>query len=81
MRDMRPDDLTETVVRSAVERVPGLEGSMIDDIIVGCAVPQDEHGDNIARRVAVQLGYPSAGVTVNRFCADHTDGDACHPRG
>ena len=69
MRDMRPDDLTETVVRSAVERVPGLEGSMIDDIIVGCAVPQDEHGDNIARRVAVQLGYPSAGVTVNWFCA------------
>jgi len=69
MRELRPDDLTQEVVRTVVDRVPGLNGSMIDDIIVGCATPQDEHGDNIARRVAVQLGYPSAGVTVNRFCA------------
>ena len=69
MRSLRPDDLMEIVIRNLVARVPGLDGSMIDDILVGCAVPQDEHGDNIARRVAVQLGYPSAGVTVNRFCA------------
>jgi len=69
MREVRPDDLTQLVIRAAVDRVPGLDGTMIDDIIVGCAMPQDEHGDNIARRVAVQLGYPSPGVTVNRFCA------------
>jgi acetyl-CoA C-acetyltransferase len=69
MRALRPDDLLEIVIRNVVARVPGLDCREIDDIIVGCAVPQDEHGDNIARRVAVQLGYSSSGVTVNRFCA------------
>ena len=70
MREMRPDDLTAEVVRSAVGQVPGLTGDQVDDLILGCAVPEGEHGDNIARRVAIQLGYDSTpGVTVNRFCA------------
>ena len=70
LASVRPDDLTETVVRAAMSRVPGLDPSTLDDLFVGCAVPSDEHGDNIARRVAIQLGYDDVpGVTVNRFCA------------
>ena len=56
LASVRPDDLTETVVRAAMSRVPGLDPSTLDDLFVGCAVPSDEHGDNIARRVAIQLG-------------------------
>lgn len=70
MRELRPDDLTAEVVRNAVAQVPGLTGDQVDDLILGCAVPEGEHGDNIARRVAIQLGYDSTpGLTVNRFCA------------
>jgi len=70
LASVRPDDLTETVVRAAMARVPGLDPATLDDLFVGCAVPSDEHGDNIARRVAIQLGYDDVpGVTVNRFCA------------
>ena len=67
---VRPDDLAETVVAEALGRVPALSMSDLDDILLGCAVPSDEHGDNIARRVAVQLGRDDIpGVTVNRLCA------------
>ena len=59
MREVRPDDLTAEVVRRVVEQVPGLSGNLIDDLMLGCAVPEGEHGDNIARRVAIQLGYDS----------------------
>ncbi|MGW6933656.1 acetyl-CoA C-acetyltransferase [Lentzea sp. NPDC054927] len=64
---LRPDDLAAQVISAALKDVPASE---ITDLHLGCAEPQDEHGQNIARRVAVQLGYDNLpGTTVNRFCA------------
>ncbi|MEU3649109.1 acetyl-CoA C-acetyltransferase [Lentzea sp. NPDC034063] len=64
---LRPDDLATQVISAALGDLPASE---ITDLHLGCAEPQDEHGQNIARRVAVQLGYDSLpGTTVNRFCA------------
>ena len=67
---VRPDDLAAAVVAETLRRVPALSIGDLDDIMLGCAVPSDEHGDNIARRVAVLLDRDDVpGVTVNRFCA------------
>ncbi|SDG85424.1 acetyl-CoA C-acetyltransferase [Lentzea fradiae] len=64
---LRPDDLAAQVVSAALGDIPASE---ITDLHLGCAEPQDEHGQNIARRVAVQLGHDGLpGTTVNRFCA------------
>jgi acetyl-CoA C-acetyltransferase len=64
---MRPDDLAAQVISAALGDLPASE---ITDLHLGCAEPQDEHGQNIARRVAVQLGHDNLpGTTVNRFCA------------
>ncbi|SFR28790.1 acetyl-CoA C-acetyltransferase [Lentzea waywayandensis] len=64
---LRPDDLAAQVISAALGDIPASE---ITDLHLGCAEPQDEHGQNIARRVAVQLGYDNLpGTTVNRFCA------------
>jgi acetyl-CoA C-acetyltransferase len=64
---LRPDDLAAQVVSAALGDLPASE---ITDLHLGCAEPQDEHGQNIARRVAVQLGHDGLpGTTVNRFCA------------
>ena len=68
--DIRPDDLAADIIRAALDKVPALDPATIDDIYVGCAEPRDEHGGNMARRIAVQLGLDSVpAVTVNRFCA------------
>jgi len=68
--DVRPDDLAADIIRMALNKVPALHPATIDDIYVGCAEPRDEHGGNMARRIAVQLGLDSVpAVTVNRFCA------------
>ncbi|MEU1268269.1 acetyl-CoA C-acetyltransferase [Streptomyces sp. NPDC005799] len=70
LKDMRPDDLAVAAVRAALEQVPELDPALIDDLHLGCADPQGEHGGNIARRVAVQLGLDMVpGTTVNRFCS------------
>lgn len=67
---IRPDDLATQVVQAVIERVPGLLDGPVEDLVVGCAEPHDEHGANIARRVAVQAGLDQVpGSTVNRFCA------------
>ncbi|MGW6449184.1 acetyl-CoA C-acetyltransferase [Lentzea sp. NPDC055074] len=64
---LRPDDLAAQVISAALGDIPASE---ITDLHLGCAEPQDEHGQNIARRVAVQLGHDGLpGTTVNRFCA------------
>ncbi|MBD0292184.1 MAG: acetyl-CoA C-acetyltransferase [Jiangellaceae bacterium] len=68
--DIRPDDLAATVIQGALDEVPQLDPATIDDIYVGCAEPRDEHGGNMARRIAVQLGLDGVpAATVNRFCA------------
>jgi acetyl-CoA acetyltransferase family protein len=71
LKDVRADDLAALAVRSAVERVPRLDRSLIEDVILGCAFPEGEQGMNLARLVGALAGLPetAAGVTVNRFCA------------
>ncbi|WP_028477717.1 acetyl-CoA C-acetyltransferase [Nocardia sp. CNY236] len=68
--DVRPDDLTAQIVRAALDKVPALDPAQVDDLILGCGSPGGEQGFNIARIVAVQLGYDSLpGTTVHRYCA------------
>jgi acetyl-CoA C-acetyltransferase len=67
---MRPDDLAAGVIAAVLGQVPDLDPATLDDIYVGCAEPRDEHGGNLARRIAVQLGLDTTpAATVNRFCA------------
>ncbi|MBF6131656.1 acetyl-CoA C-acetyltransferase [Nocardia otitidiscaviarum] len=67
---MRPDDLTAQMVRAALDKVPALAPTDIDDLILGCGQPAGEGGFNMARSVAVQLGYDTLpGVTLNRYCS------------
>ncbi len=67
----RPDDLAATAITGALQRVPALELSAIDDVILGCSQPEGEQGWNIARMAALRAGLPVEvpGVTVNRLCA------------
>ncbi len=67
---MRPDDLTAQMVRAALDKVPALDPTRIDDLILGCGQPGGEAGFNMAKVVATQLGYDFLpGVTLNRYCS------------
>src|SRR5580700_8904305 len=67
----RPDDLAALAVRGALDRVPGLDKNEIDDLILGCAMPEGEQGWDVARWTVLRAGLPVEvpGVTVNRLCA------------
>lgn len=66
----RPDDLAALLVQEALDAVPELAPERIDDLIMGCGMPGGEQGMNIARIVAVRLGYDfMPGTTVNRYCS------------
>ncbi|SPE19029.1 3-ketoacyl-CoA thiolase (thiolase I) [Candidatus Sulfotelmatomonas gaucii] len=67
----RPDDLAATAITGALDRLPALDKSEIDDVILGCAQPEGEQGWNIARYAALRAGLPVEipGATVNRLCA------------
>jgi acetyl-CoA C-acetyltransferase len=68
--DVRPDDLATTVIEAVLAKVPAMDPATLDDLMLGCAEPDGEQGVNMARRVAVALGYDGLpGTTVNRFCA------------
>ena len=71
LRTTRPDDLAAMVIKSLLERYPQVPKNEIDDVIVGCAMPEGEQGLNMARTVALRAGLPDTvpGVTINRFCA------------
>jgi acetyl-CoA C-acetyltransferase len=70
LRDLRPDDLTATVVRAALDKVPQLDPNDVNDLLLGCGLPGGEQGFNMARVVAVLLGYDSIpGTTVTRYCS------------
>ncbi len=71
LKDVRADDLAAVAVKGALERVPQLDRSLIEDVIFGCAFPEAEQGMNVARLIAALSGLPETvgGVTVNRFCA------------
>ncbi len=71
LRTTRPDDMAAAVIAAALERAPGVSGAEIDDVIMGCAMPEAEQGLNVARIASLRAGLPvqAAAVTVNRFCA------------
>jgi len=71
LRTSRPDDLAALVIREALARVPQLNAKQIDDVILGCAMPEGEQGMNVARIAALRAGLPveTSAMTVNRFCA------------
>jgi len=69
-KNMRSEDLAVRVIKHLMSTVPSLDPSRIDDVIVGCAMPEGEQGLNMARNISARaLGKDVAGMTVNRFCA------------
>lgn len=70
LRDLRPDDLATTIVRAVLDKVPQLDPRDIDDLYLGCGLPGGEQGFNMARVVAILLGYDHLpGATLTRYCA------------
>jgi acetyl-CoA acyltransferase len=71
LRSTRPDDLAAVAIRAAIDRVPGLDLKEIDDVILGCAMPEAEQGMNVARIAALRAGLPveTSAMTINRFCS------------
>ena len=71
LRDTRPDELAAVAIRAAVEKLLNLELAAIDDVIMGCASPEEEQGYNIARVASLRAGLPVSvpAMTLNRFCA------------
>jgi len=71
LRATRPDDLAAVAIKEAVARVPGLDAKEIEDVILGCAMPEAEQGMNVARIAALRAGLPveASAITINRFCS------------
>ncbi|MFD9080216.1 acetyl-CoA C-acetyltransferase [Streptomyces erythrochromogenes] len=70
LKDVRPDDLTATIIQTALAKVPELDPREIDDLMLGCGLPGGEQGNNLARIVAVQMGMDFLpGTTVTRYCS------------
>ncbi|HXE15004.1 MAG TPA: acetyl-CoA C-acyltransferase [Bryobacteraceae bacterium] len=71
LRNCRPDDLAATVIEALLDRHPEIPRNEIDDVILGCAMPEAESGMNMARIAALRAGLPDAvpGMTINRFCS------------
>jgi len=71
LKDTRPDELGAAAIKEAIARVPGLEASDVEDVIMGCAMPEAEQGMNVARAAAIRAGLPveTSAMTINRFCS------------
>src|SRR5258708_18111889 len=71
LRTTRPDDLAAFAISGALGRVPQLDKSEIEDVILGCAMPEAEQGMNVARVASFRAGLPItvSGMTINRYCA------------
>jgi acetyl-CoA acyltransferase len=71
LRSTRPDELAAEVMREVLKRAPGVSASDIEDVILGCAMPEAEQGLNVARIASLRAGLPvqASAVTINRFCA------------
>ena len=71
LRTTRPDEMGAAVIKEAMARVPGLEASEVEDVIMGCAMPEAEQGMNVARAAAIRAGLPveTSAMTINRFCS------------
>jgi len=71
LRATRPDDLAALAIKEALARVPAVDTKQIDDVILGCAMPEGEQGMNVARIAALRAGLPveTSAMTINRFCS------------
>ena len=71
LRHARPDEMAAVAIRAAIARVPGLKQEAVDDLILGCAMPEAEQGLNVARQAGLRAGLPVSvpACTINRFCA------------
>jgi acetyl-CoA acyltransferase len=71
LKSTRPDDLAALAIKEALARVPGFDPKEIDDVILGCAMPEGEQGMNVARIAALRAGLPveTSAMTINRFCS------------
>jgi acetyl-CoA C-acetyltransferase len=70
LKDLRPDDLTATIIQAALAKVPALDPKDIDDLMLGCGLPGGEQGHNLGRIVAVQMGMDHLpGCTITRYCS------------
>ena len=71
LRGVRPDDLAATALKEALARCPGLDPKEVEDVILGCAMPEAEQGMNVARIAALRAGLPNSisAMTINRFCS------------
>src|SRR5512141_3130634 len=71
LRATRPDDLAAVAIKGALERVPQVDPKEIEDVIIGCAMPEGEQGMNVARIASLRAGLPieCSAMTINRFCS------------
>ncbi|MER3427226.1 MAG: acetyl-CoA C-acyltransferase [Pyrinomonas sp.] len=71
LRHTRPDEMGAVVIRESIARVPNLQASDVEDVIMGCAMPEAEQGMNVARVAAIRAGLPveTSAMTINRFCS------------
>ncbi len=71
LKDTRPEYFASEMLKALVDRTPGLDKAMVDDIVLGCAMPEGEQGMNIARLIGLAAGFPVEvpAITVNRFCS------------
>ncbi len=71
LKNVRPDEMAAVVIAEAIRRVEGLEASQVEDVVLGCAMPEAEQGLNVARIALIRAGLPKevTGMTINRFCA------------
>lgn len=71
LRSTRPDDMAANAIQEALRRVPELDNSEVEDIILGCAMPEAEQGNNVARVASLRAGLPvtTSAMTINRFCS------------
>src|SRR4029077_247101 len=71
LRATRPDDLAAVIIKEALARVAALDPREVDDVILGCAMPEGEQGMNVARIAALRAGLPveTSAMTINRFCS------------
>ncbi len=71
LRATRPDDLAAIAIQGALARVPALDQKEVEDVIIGCAMPEAEQGMNVARTASLRAGLPieSSAMTINRFCS------------
>jgi acetyl-CoA acyltransferase len=71
LRNTRPDDMAAVAVQEVLRRAPALDPTEVEDVILGCAMPEAEQGNNVARAASLRAGLPvsCSGMTINRFCS------------